>query len=140
LAPLAGVRVVRHVLVRRRARQSIRRDRPRDRAPMRLRLPRTTTYDVPLVVVVLMLLLLGLAMVYSASGMTALDANDDPSTYLAQQSAWAALGLAAMFVAARLDYRRLRLVAAPLLVVSIVLLIAVLIPGVGVRAGGATLW
>src|SRR5207247_2426729 len=83
-----------------RARQSIRRDRPRDRAPMRLRLPRTTTYDVPLVVVVLMLLLLGLAMVYSASGITALDANDDPSTYLAQQSAWAVLGLAALVVAA----------------------------------------
>ena len=66
---------------------------------MRLRLPRTTTYDVPLVVVVLMLLLLGLAMVYSASGITALDANDDPSTYLAQQSAWAVLGLAALVVA-----------------------------------------
>ena len=107
---------------------------------MRGRLPRTTTYDLPLLVVVLALLLLGLAMVYSASGITALDANDDPGTYLAQQSAWAALGLAAMFVAARLDYRRLRLFAAPLLVVSAVLLVAVLIPGVGVRVGGATRW
>ena len=107
---------------------------------MRLRLPRTTTYDVPLVVVVLMLLLLGLAMVYSASGITALDANDDPSTYLAQQSAWAVLGLAALVVAARTDYHRLRVLAVPLLVVSIVLLVAVLVPGVGVRAGGAARW
>ena len=41
---------------------------------MKLRLPRTTTYDLPLLVVVLALLLLGLAMVYSASGMTALAA------------------------------------------------------------------
>ena len=107
---------------------------------MKLRLPRTTTYDLPLLIVVLALLLIGLAMVYSASGMTALDANDDPSTYLAQQSAWAALGLAAMFVAARVDYRRLRLFAAPLLAIAVILLIAVLIPGVGVRAGGATRW
>ena len=107
---------------------------------MRLRLPRTTTYDVPLVVVVLMLLLLGLAMVYSASGITALDANDDPSTYLAQQSAWAVLGLAALVVAARTDYHRLRFLAVPLLVVSIALLVAVLVPGVGVRAGGAARW
>ena len=64
---------------------------------------RRTTYDLPLVAVVLVLLFLGLAMVYSASGITALDANDDPSTFLAQQSAWAALGIAAMFVASRVD-------------------------------------
>jgi cell division protein FtsW len=107
---------------------------------MKLRFPRTTTYDLPLLLVVLGLLLVGLAMVYSASGITALEANDDPSTYLGQQSAWAVLGLAAMFVGARVDYRRLRIVAVPLLVISIALLVAVLIPGIGVRAGGATRW
>jgi cell division protein FtsW len=107
---------------------------------MRARLPRTTTYDLPLVAVVLVLLLLGLAMVYTASGITALDANDDPSTFLAQQSAWAALGVAAMLVAARVDYHRLRFLAVPLLLLSIALLVAVLVPGVGVRAGGATRW
>lgn len=101
---------------------------------------RRTTYDLPLLVVVLALLLLGLAMVYSASGITALDANDDPSTYLAQQSAWAALGVAAMFVAARVDHRRLRVIALPLLALSLALLVAVLVPGVGARAGGAARW
>jgi cell division protein FtsW len=107
---------------------------------MSLRFPRTTTYDLPLLFVVLALLLLGLAMVYSASGITALDANDDPSTYLAQQSAWAALGVAAMFVAARIDHRRLRVIALPLLALSLALLVAVLVPGVGARAGGAARW
>ena len=107
---------------------------------MKLGLSRTTTYDLPLVAVVLVLLFLGLAMVYSASGITALDANDDPGTFLAQQSAWAALGIAAMFVASRVDYRMLRFVAVPLLVVALILLGAVLIPGVGVSAGGATRW
>ena len=101
---------------------------------------RTTTYDLPLVAVVLVLLFLGLAMVYSASGITALDANDDPSTFLAQQSAWAALGIGAMFVASRIDYRVLRFVSVPLLLLAVILLGAVLIPGVGVSAGGATRW
>ena len=98
--------------------------------------PRTTTYDLPLVLVVLALLLLGLAMVYSASGITALDANEDPGMFLAQQSAWAGLGIAAMLVAARVDYHRLRLFAVPLLLLAVALLVAVLVPGVGVTAGG----
>src|SRR5213083_1600254 len=107
---------------------------------MKVGLPRTTTYDLPLVAVVLVLLFFGLAMVYSASGITALDANDDPSTFLAQQSAWAALGIAAMFVASRVDYRVLRFVAVPLLLLAVILLGAVLVPGIGVSAGGATRW
>jgi len=103
-------------------------------------LARTTTYDLPLVAIVLVLLFLGLAMVYSASGITALDANDDPSTFLGQQAAWAALGIGAMFVASRVDYRLLRFLAVPLLLVAVILLGAVLVPGVGVTAGGATRW
>ncbi len=107
---------------------------------MKLGLRSTTTYDLPLVAVVLVLLSIGLAMVYSASGITALDANDDASTYLTQQSAWAALGIGAMFVASRVDYRLLRFLAVPMLVLALLLLGAVLIPGIGSSAGGATRW
>src|SRR6267143_990676 len=66
---------------------------------MRLRLPRTTTYDLTLLVVVLALTLLGIAMVFSASGMRALDTLDDPRYYLSWQALWAAIGLAGMFAA-----------------------------------------
>lgn len=104
------------------------------------RLPRTTSYDLVLVSIVLALLLAGLAMVYSASGIRALDLRDDPSYYLTQQSLWAALGLVAMAVAARVDYRRLRPLALPLLGVVFVLLVLVLIPGLGTNAGGASRW
>jgi cell division protein FtsW len=103
-------------------------------------LPARTSYDLMLVSVVLGLLALGLAMVYSASGIKALDALDDPRYYLIQQSAWVAIGLAAMFVVARIDYHRYRALALPGLIVAIVLLIAVLIPGVGTRVGGASRW
>src|SRR2546428_2915463 len=45
-----------------------------------------------------------------------------------------------MLVAARVDYHRYRVLAVPLLLLAIALLVAVLVPGVGVRAGGAARW
>ncbi len=107
---------------------------------MRLRLPRTGPYDLGLGLVVLVLVLLGIAMVYSASGIRALDTLDDPRYFLVQQSVWATLGLGAMLVVAGVDYRRTRGVAAALLGLSVLLLLLVLVPGIGARAGGAARW
>jgi cell division protein FtsW len=106
----------------------------------RLRLPTHTGYDLALLSVVLALLGLGLAMVYSASGIKALDAQDDPRYFLIQQSAWVAIGLAVMFVVARIDYHRYRRLALPGLVIAVLLLAAVLAPGIGTRVGGASRW
>lgn len=106
----------------------------------RIRLAGRTAYDLPLIAVVLTLLAIGLAMVYSASGIRALDTGDDPAYYLVQQSAWAAVGLIGMVVAARVDHRHLRRTALPLMAVAIALLALVLVPGVGSCAGGACRW
>ncbi|MGI8878720.1 MAG: FtsW/RodA/SpoVE family cell cycle protein, partial [Candidatus Limnocylindria bacterium] len=107
---------------------------------MRLSLPRTTSYDLPLLACVLVLLAIGLAMVYSASGIRALETLDEPRYFLVQQSAWAALGLVGTAIAARIDYHRYRAVALPALVIAVVLLVVVLIPGVGTQVGGASRW
>jgi cell division protein FtsW len=101
---------------------------------------RTTSYDLVLVVVVLALTLLGIAMVYSASGIKALDALDDPRYFLGWQSLWATLGLIGMLVATRVDYHRYRVLALPLLVLATGLLVAVLVPGVGTSVNGAARW
>lgn len=106
----------------------------------RIALPRTTAYDVPLLGIVLALLAIGLAMVYSASGIRALDTLDDPSYFLVQQSVWAAIGLVGMLVAARIPYGYYRRIALPFLLVALGLLALVLIPGVGTTAGGAARW
>ncbi|HLZ47142.1 MAG TPA: putative lipid II flippase FtsW [Candidatus Limnocylindria bacterium] len=106
----------------------------------RPRLPTHTGYDLMLLSVVLGLLAIGLAMVYSASGIKALDALDDPRYFLIQQSAWVAIGLVAMFVVARVDYHRYRALALPGLALAVVLLAIVLVPGVGTRVGGASRW
>ena len=104
------------------------------------RMPRTTSYDLVLVVVVLALTLLGIAMVYSASGIKALDALDDPRYFLGWQSLWAALGLLGMLAASRTDYHRYRVISLPLLVVAIALLAAVLVPSLGTNVNGASRW
>jgi cell division protein FtsW len=106
----------------------------------RLRLPTHTGYDLMLLSVILALLAIGLAMVYSASGIKALDAQDDPRYFLIQQSALVAIGLVAMFIFARVDYHRYRRLAFPGLAIAILLLAVVLVPGVGTRVGGASRW
>jgi cell division protein FtsW len=102
--------------------------------------PRTTSYDLVLVVVILALTLLGIAMVYSASGIKALDALDEPRYFLGWQSLWAALGLVGMLAATRIDYHRYRTLALPLLVGALALLAAVLVPGLGTTVNGAARW
>lgn len=104
------------------------------------RIPRTSSYDLVLVVVVLALTLLGIAMVFSASGMRALDALGDPRYFLGWQSLWALIGLVGMITATRIDYHRYRVLALPLLVVAIVLLAVVLIPSIGTNVNGASRW
>ncbi len=104
------------------------------------RIPRTTSYDLVLVVVVLALTLIGIAMVYSASGIKALDALDDPRYFLGWQSLWAALGLVGMLATSRIDYHRYRVISLPLLVVAIALLAAVLVPSLGTNVNGASRW
>ncbi|MDR7519263.1 MAG: putative lipid II flippase FtsW [Armatimonadota bacterium] len=96
--------------------------------------------DVVLFATVLALVAIGLVMVYSASSVVAYERLSDSAYFFKRQAAWAALGLAAMWVARSVYHQRLRRLAAPLLLVAIVLLVAVLIPGVGRVAGGARRW
>jgi cell division protein FtsW len=93
-----------------------------------------------LMLVTLSLVAFGLIMVYSASSGTAVVEGHDPIGTLAKQAVYAAVGVVAMLTLARFSYRRLRFVAAPILFVSIALLIAVKIPGIGVSIKGAQRW
>ncbi|MDR7420084.1 MAG: putative lipid II flippase FtsW [Armatimonadota bacterium] len=96
--------------------------------------------DVVLFGTVLALLSIGLVMVYSASSVVAYERLSDSAYFFKRQAAWAGLGLVALWVARGIYYERLRRLAVPLLFVSVVLLAAVLIPGIGREAGGARRW
>ncbi|HEX2110338.1 MAG TPA: putative lipid II flippase FtsW [Gaiellaceae bacterium] len=91
-----------------------------------------------LVLVTLGLVAFGLVMVYSASSGRAAVAAGDPAYYLKRQAAYALVGLAALAVLARVDFRLLRRVGGPLLLASFVFLAAVLVLGAPVN--GARRW
>jgi cell division protein FtsW len=92
-----------------------------------------------LTVITVLLLLTGLVMSFSASFVDAAEAGDPFGTFR-RQIVWAALGVPAFIVAASVPHRRWRRLAWPLLGLSIVALLLVLVPGVGVTRFGSTRW
>jgi cell division protein FtsW len=91
-----------------------------------------------LILVTLALVAFGLVMVYSATSAAAAVGGKDPSYYLKRQGIYAALGIVMMVMAQRWDYRRLRALAPPLVLGSLVLLVAVLV--IGPAINGARRW
>jgi cell division protein FtsW len=79
-----------------------------------------------LVLVTLALVAFGLVMVYSASSARGLLASGDAAYYLKRQALYALVGLAGLVVLSRVDFRRLRELANPLVGASLILLVAVL--------------
>jgi len=97
-------------------------------------------FDPLLLCAVLGLVTIGLVMVYSASAVLAQDKQGDSLYFLKRQLTAAGMGLVAMAVAMKVGWRKLARWAYPLLLIAIVLLVAVLIPGIGSTAGGARRW
>jgi cell division protein FtsW len=89
---------------------------------------------------VLGLLIFGIVMVYDASSAQALQSFNDKYFFLKEQIKWVVLGIGVAIGAYFFDYHRLKTLALPALVISIILLVAVFIPGLGVRAYGAHRW
>ena len=86
------------------------------------------------------LLCIGLLMMTSASVEIANSSNGDPLYYLKRQSIFAFVGLTASAVTLAIPLSLWRRFSFLLLVISYVLLIAVLIPGIGKNVNGSTRW
>ena len=93
-----------------------------------------------LITVVFALLSLGLIMILSASFVASSLSNGSPFLYFKKQLIWAAIGLVAFLAFARLDYRKLRGWGYVMVAGVMLLLLAVLVPGLGVTAGGSSRW
>lgn len=87
--------------------------------------------------IVLALVLIGIFMVYSASAV-----DGQANARLIRELVYVCIGMATMFVAAHLDYNHLsRPIFYRIIIgISLLLLVAVLIPGIGVVRGGARRW
>ena len=89
---------------------------------------------------VVLLDVIGLVMVLSSSSVEALRAYGSSWVFFERQLLWVVVGLAAMAVALRVDYRRWRSLNGPLLAVSVGLLFLVLVPGMGITVNGSARW
>jgi cell division protein FtsW len=96
--------------------------------------------DFILLIVTLALVGVGIVMVYSTSAIMAGDRFQDPYYFLKKQALFAGIGFILMILTLFVPYRILKRLAYPILIVSVLLLVAVLIPGIGYRAGGAMRW
>ena len=89
---------------------------------------------------VIALLGLGVIMVYSSSAVSAYVNYGDSYHFLKHQIAWATLGLLAMLFTMNIDYHVWRKLAKPVMLITVVLLVLVLIPGLGKVVNGARRW
>ncbi|WP_025692143.1 stage V sporulation protein E [Paenibacillus zanthoxyli] len=96
--------------------------------------------DIWLLIPILALLAIGMIMVYSAGSVLGFRNYGDSFYFVKRQLLFAGLGLAAMFFTANLDYRVMKKLSRPVLIVCFILLVIVLIPGIGVVRGGARSW
>lgn len=102
--------------------------------------PRRFPLDRWLVGGVLTLALFGIIMVYDSSVAIAIRDFGDQYYFVKEQITWLTIGIATMVVLSRVDYHRWYALALPGLVGVMGLLMAVFIPGIGVRALGAQRW
>ncbi|HYM46305.1 MAG TPA: putative lipid II flippase FtsW [Solirubrobacteraceae bacterium] len=93
-----------------------------------------------LITATMCLLAYGAVMVYSATSATALEQGANGTSYLVKFVAYGAVGVVLMHVLARDGVARIQSLVAPLLAVSLALVLAVHIPHVGVAVNGARRW
>ncbi len=86
------------------------------------------------------LCVIGLVMVGSASSVISLNLYGSPWSIMLRQVIWMAIGILALWTTCRVEYTRWRSVSLVLLLVTFVLLLAVLVPGLGVTSGGSSRW
>ena len=94
--------------------------------------------DYTLLITVLLLLSLGLIMVLSASSPTALSEGRSSYAYFIRQALFAGIGIVAMIVISKIDYRIYKKFYLIAYIASILLLIAVMV--IGKEANGAKRW
>jgi cell division protein FtsW len=93
-----------------------------------------------LVALVVALCIFGVAMVGSASEVVSIVTYGTSWAILLRECLWLVVGGVVFVVACRVDYRRWRQWSSVLMVATLFLLLAVLVPGVGTTSGGSTRW
>jgi len=101
---------------------------------------RPFNFDRSILISALLLVITGIFMVYSATAVMAMKNDGGGFGFLFRHVASVGVGLVAFVLGMFLDYRLLRKLSIPLLILSLLLLLLVFVPGVGISANGARRW
>jgi len=96
--------------------------------------------DTKLLFLILGLVTIGLLAVADASAPQAMRVFSDPYYFTKQQLMWSVIGLIAMAATSVIHHSFWEKMAYPIFILSIILLVAVLVPGIGSRVLGARRW
>ena len=89
---------------------------------------------------VLLLLAIGVVMIYSSSGVYALQVLGDSMYFLKRQLMFLLIGIGMTLFVMSVDYRHIQPLAKPILLIAVGLLVLVLVPGLGKEISGAQRW
>lgn len=95
---------------------------------------------VSIAAVALALVAFGIVMVYSASAIYALEKLNDSAYFLKRHAAYALIAVLCAIAVIMADMKTVRNSTRPVIAVAVLLLIAVLVPGIGREVGGARRW
>lgn len=96
--------------------------------------------DISLVIITILLVIFGLLMVYSASNVVAMYKYNDSFYFIKRQALFACIGIILMFIFMKINIEKIYKVSIYIFITSVILLLLVLIPGIGVVRGGARSW
>ena len=97
-------------------------------------------YDPVLLISVMLLIGIGLVAVYSASSILAEASYGDPYHYLKRQTVFCLFGVMLMILAKNINHLFYRKLVYVILGLSLLSLILLLVPGLGIKVGGAQRW
>jgi cell division protein FtsW len=98
------------------------------------------SFDHNLLILILVFVFVGLIAVADASAPQALNTYGDKFYLFKQQLMWAGVGMVALFVTSKINYKFWEKVATPIFLLSLILLFIVLLPHLGFKALGARRW
>lgn len=96
--------------------------------------------DIPFIAATVFMVLCGLVIIYDATPLAAFHDFGDKLYYFKNQLVWATLGAFALIFFSLFDYHKLLKFSHIFFVISFILLIIVLIPGIGSKIYGARRW
>jgi len=91
-------------------------------------------------IITALLLVVGMVMVSSASMSLGENSRSDAFYFIRRQTIWSVLSIIVLLVMNKIDYHKVAKISNFLILIGIGLLAIVLIPGIGVEAGGARRW